>query len=95
MAGEETRSLWAVSSGKTAALERQVKMSERLASAIVGLVIEQGLKEGDRLPNESEMVEQFGVARLTGRTLGERMRALVAVSHPDDRAVLLAHEDSG
>jgi len=73
VAGEETRSLWAVSSGKTAALERQVKMSERLASAIVGLVIEQGLKEGDRLPNESEMVEQFGVGR---GSLREALRIL-------------------
>jgi hypothetical protein len=41
------------------------------------------------------VVTEYGVARLTGRTLGERIRALVAVSHPDDRAVLLAHEDSG
>jgi GntR family transcriptional repressor for pyruvate dehydrogenase complex len=48
-------------------------MSERLASAIVGLVIEQGLKEGDRLPNESEMVEQFGVGR---GSLREALRIL-------------------
>ena len=73
MVTEETRSLWAVSSGKTPALDRQIKTSERVASAIVGLVIDQGLKEGDRLPNETEMIEQFGVGR---GSLREALRIL-------------------
>ncbi len=43
------------------------------------------------------VVTEYGVARLAGRTLGERARALTAVSHPDDRT-LLAHmrqDDTG
>lgn len=70
---EGTRSLWAVSSGKPPALERQIKTSERVASAIVGLIIEQDLQEGDRLPNETEMIEQFGVGR---GSLREALRIL-------------------
>ena len=41
------------------------------------------------------VVTEYGVAQLTARTLGERARALAAVSHPDDRAALLVHLDSG
>ena len=41
------------------------------------------------------VVTEYGVARLTGRTLGERAGALAGVSHPDDRAALLAHLDTG
>jgi hypothetical protein len=41
------------------------------------------------------VVTEYGIARLTGRTLGERARALAGVSHPDDRAALLAHLDTG
>jgi 4-hydroxybutyrate CoA-transferase len=41
------------------------------------------------------VVTEYGVARLTGRTLGERARALAGVSHPDDRAALLAHLETG
>jgi GntR family transcriptional regulator, transcriptional repressor for pyruvate dehydrogenase complex len=65
-------SLWSVGAEKTP-VDRQVKTSERIASAIVGLVIEQGLKEGDRLPNESEMIEQFRVGR---GSLREALRIL-------------------
>jgi len=36
------------------------------------------------------VVTEYGTARLGGRTLGERVRALAAVAHPDDRASLLA-----
>jgi 4-hydroxybutyrate CoA-transferase len=41
------------------------------------------------------VVTEYGVARLAGQTLGERARALAEVSHPDDRAALLAHLDTG
>jgi 4-hydroxybutyrate CoA-transferase len=41
------------------------------------------------------VVTEYGVARLAGQTLGERARALAGVSHPDDRAALLAHLDTG
>jgi len=70
---EEPRSLWAVSSEKSPALNRQAKTSERVAAAIVGLVMEQGLQAGDRLPNETEMIDQFRVGR---GSLREALRIL-------------------
>jgi 4-hydroxybutyrate CoA-transferase len=39
------------------------------------------------------VVTEYGIARLTGRTLDERARALAGVSHPQDRAALLTHLD--
>jgi 4-hydroxybutyrate CoA-transferase len=41
------------------------------------------------------VVTEFGAAQLTGRTLTERARALAAVAHPDDRAVLLKQFEAG
>jgi 4-hydroxybutyrate CoA-transferase len=41
------------------------------------------------------VVTEYGTARLGGRTLGERARALAAVAHPDDRASLLAGRAAG
>jgi GntR family transcriptional repressor for pyruvate dehydrogenase complex len=73
VAGEESRSLWAISSGPSQGIDRQIKTSERIASAIVGLVVDQGLKEGDRLPNETEMIEKFRVGR---GSLREALRIL-------------------
>jgi acyl-CoA hydrolase len=57
------------------------------------------LESGDSITTAASdvdyVVTEYGVARLTGRTLGERARALAGVSHPDDRAALLAHLDTG
>lgn len=55
------------------AIGRQIKISERVASAIVDLVIEQNLQPGDRLPNEAEMIELFSVGR---GSLREALRIL-------------------
>jgi 4-hydroxybutyrate CoA-transferase len=41
------------------------------------------------------VVTEYGVARLAGRTLEERARALAAVAHPDDRASLRAGLTAG
>lgn len=73
MAEEEARSLWAINPRPSRGIDRQIKTSERIASAIVGLVVDQGLREGDRLPNEIEMIEQFGVGR---GSLREALRIL-------------------
>jgi GntR family transcriptional repressor for pyruvate dehydrogenase complex len=70
---EEPRSLWAISSEKSPGIDRNIKTSERVAAAIVGLVLEQGLQAGDRLPNETEMIDQFRVGR---GSLREALRIL-------------------
>jgi GntR family transcriptional regulator, transcriptional repressor for pyruvate dehydrogenase complex len=54
-------------------ISRQIKTSERIASAIVGLIVDRGLVEGDRLPNEAEMLQQFNVGR---GSLREALRIL-------------------
>lgn len=52
---------------------RTIKTSERVADAIIDLVREKGLMSGDRLPNEAEMLELFGVGR---GSLREALRIL-------------------
>jgi GntR family transcriptional repressor for pyruvate dehydrogenase complex len=42
---------------------RGMKTSERIASTIVGDIATQGLKPGDRLPNEAAMIERFQLGR--------------------------------
>jgi GntR family transcriptional regulator, transcriptional repressor for pyruvate dehydrogenase complex len=68
----ESRGLWSVDAVPSA-IGRQVKTSERVASAIVDMVIDQGLRPGDRLPNEAEMIESFRVGR---GSLREALRIL-------------------
>lgn len=65
-------SLWSADAAPSA-LGRQVKTSERVASAIVELIIERELQPGDRLPNEAEMIEHFDVGR---GSLREALRIL-------------------
>src|SRR5687767_1624471 len=52
---------------------RTVKASERVALEIVRAIVAQGLRTGDRLPLEAEMVEQYGVSRAS---LREALRLL-------------------
>jgi DNA-binding FadR family transcriptional regulator len=52
---------------------REPKVAEVVRDAIEDLIIERALVEGDQLPNEREMLEQFGVAR---GTLREALRLL-------------------
>jgi GntR family transcriptional repressor for pyruvate dehydrogenase complex len=54
-------------------LLRTVRLYERIAEAIRGQVVAGKLKEGDRLPNERELGEAFGVSRPVVR---EAIRAL-------------------
>lgn len=52
---------------------REPKVAEVVRDAIEDLIIDRGLVEGDQLPNEREMLEEFGVAR---GTLREALRLL-------------------
>jgi DNA-binding FadR family transcriptional regulator len=51
------------------------KAAEILAASIRGQIIRSELKEGDALPAESELMEQYGVSR---PTLREAMRVLAS-----------------
>lgn len=44
------------------ALARRQNLSEQVAARIKQLILDEGLKPGDRLPTEQEMAERFGVS---------------------------------
>ena len=54
---------------------RRAKISQIVAAEIVRYVVEERLREGDRLPTEAEMLDQFGVGR---GSLREALRLLEA-----------------
>jgi GntR family transcriptional repressor for pyruvate dehydrogenase complex len=54
-------------------IERGLKTSERVATALVSEIVNSQLQAGDRLPNEAAMVEQFQVGR---GSLREALRIL-------------------
>jgi GntR family transcriptional regulator, transcriptional repressor for pyruvate dehydrogenase complex len=54
---------------------RRAKISQIVAAEIVRYVVDERLEEGDRLPTEAEMLEEFGVGR---GSLREALRLLEA-----------------
>ncbi|SFP92567.1 FadR/GntR family transcriptional regulator [Tranquillimonas alkanivorans] len=55
--------------------ESKVSRPVRVAEAIKGWVVEEGLRAGDRLPGEAELIEQFSMSK---GTIREAMRILEA-----------------
>lgn len=49
------------------AAARRTNLSEQVAGWIKQLILDEGLKPGDRLPTEQEMAERFGVSRVSIR----------------------------
>jgi GntR family transcriptional repressor for pyruvate dehydrogenase complex len=58
-----------------ARVDRQPRLSDKVASLMLDTIIARELKPGDRLPSERELGEQFGVSRTVVR---EAVRSLVA-----------------
>jgi GntR family transcriptional repressor for pyruvate dehydrogenase complex len=56
-------------------VERQPRLSDKVASMMLETILSRRLRPGDRLPSERELGEQFGVSRTVIR---EAVRALVA-----------------
>jgi GntR family transcriptional repressor for pyruvate dehydrogenase complex len=59
--------------GSQLAIARSVKISERIAAALVADIVSGGVKPGSRLPNEATMLERFQVGRAS---LREALRIL-------------------
>ena len=57
------------------AVERQPRLSDKVAQMMLDTILSRQLTAGDRLPSERELGEQFGVSRTVIR---EAVRALVA-----------------
>ncbi|MDV6271345.1 FadR/GntR family transcriptional regulator [Rhodococcus globerulus] len=58
---------------KPLAAKRTIKTAERTALAIVEEIVKSGLREGDRLPQETEMIAAYGVSR---QSIKEALRIL-------------------
>jgi GntR family transcriptional repressor for pyruvate dehydrogenase complex len=58
-----------------APVERNVRLADRVANALVESIVSGRLAPGDRLPSERELCEQFGVSRPVVR---EAVRSLIA-----------------
>jgi GntR family transcriptional repressor for pyruvate dehydrogenase complex len=58
-----------------APIERNVRLADRVATALVESIVSGQLQPGDRLPSERDLCEQFGVSRPVVR---EAVRSLIA-----------------
>ena len=63
-------------------VEREPRLSDKVADLLLGSIMSRGLQPGDRLPSERELGEQFGVSRTVVR---EAIRALAAKGVIDAR----------
>jgi GntR family transcriptional regulator, transcriptional repressor for pyruvate dehydrogenase complex len=63
-------------------VEREPRLSDKVADLLLGSIMSRGLQPGDRLPSERELGEQFGVSRTVVR---EAVRALAAKGVIDAR----------
>jgi GntR family transcriptional repressor for pyruvate dehydrogenase complex len=74
-AGEESATGGRVAPVRLREARRRAKISQIVAAEIVRYVVDERLHEGDRLPTEAEMLDQFGVGR---GSLREALRLLEA-----------------
>ena len=58
-----------------APVDREPRLSDKVAGLMLETIVSRGLEAGDRLPSERELGEQFGVSRTVVR---EAVRSLVA-----------------
>jgi GntR family transcriptional repressor for pyruvate dehydrogenase complex len=72
---EDTAAAARVEPARLREARRRAKISQIVAAEIVRYVVEQRLEEGDRLPNEADMLQEFGVGR---GSLREALRLLEA-----------------
>ena len=63
-------------------VEREPRLSDKVADLLLGSIMSRGLQPGDKLPSERELGEQFGVSRTVVR---EAVRALAAKGVIDAR----------
>jgi GntR family transcriptional repressor for pyruvate dehydrogenase complex len=64
-------------------VERSVRLSDKVADAMLDTILNRGLRPGDPLPSERELGEQYGVSRTVIR---EAVRALTSRGVIDARA---------
>ena len=81
--------LWTIERARSG-IDRGAKISERVASAIVDDIVADGLKPGDRLPNEAAMIERFQVCAANGTPGGGLIDCPAELTHAVGKAPLEA-----
>jgi GntR family transcriptional regulator, transcriptional repressor for pyruvate dehydrogenase complex len=76
-------------------IARRQKRSEFVAAGIKQLILDEGLKAGDRLPTEHEMAAQFGVSRVSVREATKALSFLGIIQAAPRRGLSLGDVDMG
>jgi GntR family transcriptional repressor for pyruvate dehydrogenase complex len=74
---------------------KRQKRSELVADNIRQLIVDEGLKPGDRLPTEKEMAERFGVSRVSVREATKALSFLGIIHAAPRRGLTLGTVDMG
>lgn len=69
------------------------KLGEVVAGRIKQLIVDQGLKPGDRLPTEQELAERFGVSRLSVREATTTLNFLGIINSAPRRGLTVGEFD--
>jgi DNA-binding FadR family transcriptional regulator len=72
---------------------RRQKRSAFVAAGIRQLILDEGLKPGDRLPTEQEMATRFGVSRVSVREATQALNFLGIIEAAPRRGLTLAEVD--
>jgi GntR family transcriptional repressor for pyruvate dehydrogenase complex len=72
---------------------KRQKRSELVAAGIRQLIVDEGLKPGDRLPTENEMADRFGVSRVSVREATKALSFLGILQAAPRRGLTLGDVD--
>ncbi len=72
---------------------RRQNLSEQVAARIKQLIIDEGLKPGDRLPTEQEMADRFGVSRVSVREATKALSFLGIIHAAPRRGLTIGEVD--
>jgi DNA-binding FadR family transcriptional regulator len=75
------------------AITRRKKRSEHVVAGIKQLILDKGLKAGDRLPTEQEMAARFGVSRISVREATKALGFLGIIEAAPRRGLSLGDVD--
>jgi len=74
---------------------RRKNLSEQVAARIKGLIVDNSLKPGDRLPTEQEMADRFGVSRVSVREATKALSFLGIIRAAPRRGLTVGEIDMG
>lgn len=72
---------------------KKEKLSELVAAGVKGLIVDGGLKPGDRLPTENELAQRFGVSRVSVREATQALAFLGIIQSAPRRGLSVGEVD--